>query len=111
MKRVTGIGGVFLKAKDPEAMAAWYRHHLGIDIQDKDEAGLKFIKDFSLTFPNAPDRGGKISVDYGVYGVPETFFIGRDGRVAYKHVGPVTEELLTTQIERLRAAPTRPAGS
>ena len=34
MKRVTGIGGVFLKAKDPEALAAWYRHHLGIEVED-----------------------------------------------------------------------------
>lgn len=34
MKRVTGIGGIFIKARDPEAMIAWYRQHLGIDIQD-----------------------------------------------------------------------------
>lgn len=34
MRRVTGIGGVFLKARDPKALAAWYRTHLGIDIQD-----------------------------------------------------------------------------
>ena len=33
MTRVTGIGGVFLKAKDPQALAAWYRRHLGIDVQ------------------------------------------------------------------------------
>jgi len=33
MKRVTGIGGVFLKAKDPAALRAWYRRHLGIDVQ------------------------------------------------------------------------------
>lgn len=34
MKRVTGVGGIFIKAKDPEAMIAWYRKHLGLDIQD-----------------------------------------------------------------------------
>jgi len=34
MKRVTGIGGVFFKARDPEALRAWYREHLGLDIQD-----------------------------------------------------------------------------
>ena len=54
---------------------------LGVDIQDKDEAGRKFIRDFGLTFPNAPDPSGRVSVDYGVYGVPETFFIDREGRI------------------------------
>ena len=34
MKRVTGIGGVFIKAKDPAALGAWYKRHLGIDVQD-----------------------------------------------------------------------------
>jgi len=34
MKRVTGIGGVFFKAKDPAALGAWYKTHLGIDVQD-----------------------------------------------------------------------------
>jgi predicted enzyme related to lactoylglutathione lyase len=34
MKRVTGIGGVFLKSRDPKALAAWYRNHLGIDVQE-----------------------------------------------------------------------------
>jgi predicted enzyme related to lactoylglutathione lyase len=34
MKRVTGIGGIFFKAKDPAALGAWYRTHLGIDVQD-----------------------------------------------------------------------------
>jgi predicted enzyme related to lactoylglutathione lyase len=34
MNRVTGIGGIFFKAKDPEALRAWYREHLGIDVQD-----------------------------------------------------------------------------
>ena len=74
---------------------------LGVDVQDKDDAGRKFIKDFSLSFPNAPDRGGKVSVDYGVYGVPETFFIDRDGRIRVKHVGAVTEDVFRDNVERL----------
>ena len=44
-----------------------------------------------------------MSVDYGVYGVPETFFIDRRGRIRLKHVGGVREELLTEHIERLLA--------
>jgi hypothetical protein len=34
MKRVTGIGGIFFRARDPVALCAWYRQHLGIDVQD-----------------------------------------------------------------------------
>ena len=77
---------------------------LGVDIQDKDEAARKFINDFSLTFANAPDRGGKVSVDYGVYGVPETFFIDRGGRIVRKHVGAVTDEVFRETVEPLLAA-------
>lgn len=77
---------------------------LGIDIQDKDEAGRTFIRNLGLTFPNAPDRAGKVSVDYGVYGVPETFFIDREGRIRVKHVGAVTEPVFRETVERLLAA-------
>ncbi len=74
---------------------------LGVDIQDTEEAARKFMKQFSLTFPNGPDPAGKVSVDYGVYGVPETFFIDRNGRIGKKHVGAVTETVFTGEVERL----------
>jgi cytochrome c biogenesis protein CcmG/thiol:disulfide interchange protein DsbE len=76
---------------------------LGVDIQDKPDAGKKFISDFSLTFPNALDPAGKVSVDYGVYGVPETFFIDGKGRIRAKHVGAVTDEAFRHEVERLLA--------
>jgi cytochrome c biogenesis protein CcmG/thiol:disulfide interchange protein DsbE len=46
-----------------------------------------------------------VAVDYGVYGVPETFFIDRQGRIRLKHVGGVREEFLSGHIERLLAEP------
>ncbi|MGH7353699.1 MAG: TlpA family protein disulfide reductase [Candidatus Rokuibacteriota bacterium] len=76
---------------------------LGVDIQDKDEAARKFIGDFSLTFPNARDLTGKVSVDWGVYGVPETFFVDRAGRIRVKHVGAVTEEVFRATVDPLLA--------
>jgi cytochrome c biogenesis protein CcmG/thiol:disulfide interchange protein DsbE len=78
---------------------------VGIDIQDTEEAARKFIAQFGLSFPNAPDPSGKVSVDYGVYGVPETFFIDRSGTIRKKHVGAVTEELFRTEVERLLEEP------
>jgi cytochrome c biogenesis protein CcmG, thiol:disulfide interchange protein DsbE len=74
---------------------------LGIDIQDKEEAARKFLTQFNYTFPNAPDPAGRVSVDYGVYGVPETFFIDRVGRVRWKHVGALTDEMLRQRVETL----------
>ena len=74
---------------------------LGVDIQDTSEAAKKFIADFTLTFPNALDPAGKVSVDYGVYGVPETFFIDGKGRIRAKHVGAVTDQAFRREVERL----------
>jgi cytochrome c biogenesis protein CcmG/thiol:disulfide interchange protein DsbE len=74
---------------------------VGVDIQDTEEAARKFIRDFGLTFPNAPDPGGKVSVDYGVYGVPETFFVARDGAIRAKHVGAVTDAVIREKLESL----------
>ncbi len=74
---------------------------VGVDIQDKDEAGRKFVRDMGLTFPNAPDPTGKVSVDYGVYGVPETFFVARDGTLRGKHVGAVTEAVIRAKVDPL----------
>jgi cytochrome c biogenesis protein CcmG, thiol:disulfide interchange protein DsbE len=76
---------------------------VGVNYQDKDEPARRFLTQFGHTFPNAPDPGSRVSVDYGVYGVPETYFIDKKGRVRFKQVGPVSDETLKSQIERLLA--------
>jgi cytochrome c biogenesis protein CcmG, thiol:disulfide interchange protein DsbE len=76
---------------------------VGVNYQDKDEPAKRFLTQFGHTFPNAPDPSGRVSVDYGVYGVPETYFIDKKGRVRFKQVGPVSDETLKSQIERLLA--------
>ena len=45
------------------------------------------------------DLNGRMGIEWGVYGVPETFLVGQDGRIAYKLVGPITEENLQTTLE------------
>lgn len=59
-------------------------------------------------YPSLLDNSSRTAIDYGLYGVPETFFIAHDGTVAYKHVGPVNEALLRRMIDSLRAAPAGP---
>lgn len=78
---------------------------LGVNIQDKEEPARRFLAQFNHTFPNAPDPVGRVSVDFGVYGVPETFFLDRNGRIRYKHVGAVTDQLFRDQVERLLGEP------
>jgi cytochrome c biogenesis protein CcmG/thiol:disulfide interchange protein DsbE len=52
------------------------------------------------------DRDGRVAIDWGVYGVPETFVITKDGRIAHKHIGPLTDKDLDKtvlpMVERLR---------
>ena len=83
--------------KDREVML------VGINIQDKEEPAKRFLSQFGHTFPNAPDPAGRVSVDYGVYGVPETFFIDRAGRIRAKHVGAVTDAIFSANVDRLLA--------
>ncbi|HEX5814952.1 MAG TPA: TlpA disulfide reductase family protein [Methylomirabilota bacterium] len=74
---------------------------VGVDMQDTPEAARAFIRQFQLSFPNAPDDGGKVAVEYGVYGVPETFFVDRAGTIRAKHVGAVTDEVIRATLEPL----------
>ena len=76
---------------------------VGIDVQDKDEPARKFLAQFGHSFPNAPDPGGRVAVDYGVYGVPETFFIDRQGRVRFKQVGALTDAVARERLDALLA--------
>ncbi|MBI2883997.1 MAG: TlpA family protein disulfide reductase [Candidatus Methylomirabilis oxyfera] len=91
----------------PYLEAAWqaYRDRglivIGVDIQDRDADAKAFIERFKLSFPNAPDPQGKITIDYGVYGVPETFFIKRDGTIHYKHVGALDAKVLKAKIDEM----------
>ena len=78
---------------------------VGVAIQDRPDAARKFIADFSLSFPNAPDPDGRVSVDYGVYGVPETFFIDRAGRIRLKQTGAVSDDLFRGEVEKLLGEP------
>jgi cytochrome c biogenesis protein CcmG, thiol:disulfide interchange protein DsbE len=72
---------------------AWQRYKdqgvvfLGVDIQDTEEAARGFIREFEISYMNGRDPKNRIAIDYGVYGIPETFFIDKEGRITYKHIG------------------------
>ena len=77
---------------------------LGIAVQTQKAQALAFAKQFGKTYPTALDKDdGSNALNYGIYGVPETFFISADGTVKAKQIGPLTDEILTRQIESLLA--------
>jgi cytochrome c biogenesis protein CcmG, thiol:disulfide interchange protein DsbE len=62
---------------------------LGIAIWDRREDAMNFMRQYNLSFTNLNDQRGSVLIDYGVYGVPETYFIGPDGTLMGKYRGPL----------------------
>lgn len=81
---------------------------VGLNYKDQPAAGLKFLKDFGNPYAEVGiDPTGRAGIEWGVYGVPETFVVSPGGVITYKHVGPLTPErvktLLLPEIEKARA--------
>lgn len=74
---------------------------LAIAVDDTEKKAKAFIKKMGLTIPAGLDKTGKIKDDYGIYGMPTTFFIDKNGKISYFHAGVVTEELLKHEIDKL----------
>jgi cytochrome c biogenesis protein CcmG, thiol:disulfide interchange protein DsbE len=73
---------------------------VGINYKDEPENARRFLGRYGNPFAAAGvDANGRAAIEWGVYGVPETFVIGRDGRIAHKLVGPITPENLDTVIK------------
>jgi cytochrome c biogenesis protein CcmG/thiol:disulfide interchange protein DsbE len=71
---------------------------LGVDIQDTEEAARDFLKEFGITYMNGRDPRNRIAIDYGVYGIPETYFIDREGRITYKHIGALGWQTIAAKL-------------
>lgn len=74
---------------------------LGVNIQDRKEDALNYIREFDITYPNGPDPTGEISIDYGVSGLPVTFFISGKGEVVRRWVGAIEKSVLISSIEEI----------
>jgi cytochrome c biogenesis protein CcmG/thiol:disulfide interchange protein DsbE len=92
------------RVEAPVLEQAWRQYRdqgvvvLGINIWDKEPEARAFKREFGLTYPNVLDDGGRVAIEYGVAGIPETIVIGSDGRVAAKHTGPVTAERIAELV-------------
>ncbi|MEM7342704.1 MAG: TlpA disulfide reductase family protein [Chloroflexota bacterium] len=78
---------------------------IGVDHLDTEKEGLEYMKKYDITYPSGPDLGNEISKDYAITGVPETFFIDKNGNIAHIHLGPIEEDDLYRLLEQLIAKP------
>jgi cytochrome c biogenesis protein CcmG/thiol:disulfide interchange protein DsbE len=76
---------------------------LGVDYVDTDAEARAYIDEFDITYPNGPDLGTRISQAYRIQGVPETFFVGKDGTIRGVKIGPLVPPELDEKIVELLA--------
>lgn len=73
---------------------------LGVNSKDIDKAANGFLeKRGHFPYPSVIDRQGRLALEYGVYGMPETFFINKEGVIAAKHIGALTPEIVAEKIK------------
>lgn len=101
----------------PLLQAVWQKYRdqgllvIGVDYVDTESEALKYIKEFGITYPTGPDVGTKISHDYRITGVPETYFITREGKLLggkdsngrpYGNwIGPIPDYALQERVKKL----------
>jgi cytochrome c biogenesis protein CcmG/thiol:disulfide interchange protein DsbE len=85
----------------------------GVNYKDPSPGGRRFIGRYGNPYTAVGiDTNGRAAIEWGVYGMPETFIVDGEGRIVWKHVGPITAEALQRQImPAIRAARTRTRAS
>ena len=78
---------------------------LGVDYVDTEKEALAYIQEFDITYLNGPDIGTRISEAYNIKGVPETFFVAKNGELRGVHIGPLQSPQLDEKIDELLAQP------
>jgi cytochrome c biogenesis protein CcmG/thiol:disulfide interchange protein DsbE len=72
---------------------------VGLNYKDERQDGITWLRQFGNPYSvSAFDNDGRVGIDFGVYGVPETFVIDKRGVIRYKHVGPLTPEVITGKL-------------
>ena len=67
---------------------------IGINYKDNPKKAVRWLKNLGNPYSDIPvDKNGRIAIDWGVYGIPETFIISSKGIIKYRHIGPVTKKI------------------
>lgn len=97
------------RVETDELEAAWLKYRdqgvvfVGVAYADVEPNSIEYMEEFAVTFPHAPDLGTRISNDYEITGVPETFIIDQTGEIAYVQIGPISSNTLDQVIGQLLA--------
>lgn len=76
---------------------------IGLDYLDQEHAAKAFLAEFDITYPTGPDLQSAAARRYRITGVPETFFIGPDGRIVSQVIGPIlSQEVLNQKLDAIR---------
>lgn len=96
------------EARTLEAASRDYRDRgvlfVGVDIWDQEADARAFLRQYGVTYPNGPDQSGAITVEYGVTGIPETYFITPEGILVRRWIGPLTGAQLAGLLDELLVA-------
>ena len=67
---------------------------IGINYKDNPKKAIEWLKNLGNPYSNIPiDKNGRIAIDWGVYGIPETFIVNSKGIIKYRHIGPITNKI------------------
>lgn len=76
---------------------------IGVDYVDTEKGALAFLKEFDITYFNGPDIGTRVSDAYHIKGVPETYYVAKNGNLSGNVIGPLSAPLLDNKIDALLA--------
>ncbi|MDM8527244.1 TlpA disulfide reductase family protein [Anaerolineales bacterium HSG24] len=76
---------------------------IGVDHLDTEKPALEYMAKYDITYPSGPDIGDRISQSYAITGVPETFFIDKEGKIVHVQIGPINHQMLYNLLEELLA--------
>lgn len=96
------LAQVYLEYQDKQV------EFVGVDIWDDPAAAKVYLEQFQVPYPNGVDANGSIAIAYGVRGIPEKYFVGPDGTIVKKFVGPITAADLREVLDGLLAEPPLP---
>lgn len=72
---------------------------VGLNYKDKRQDGMDWLQQFGNPYNvSGFDEKGRVGIDFGVYGVPETFLIDKKGVIRLKHIGPLTPDVINTEL-------------
>lgn len=92
------------KEEAPVLERAWKKYKdrvvfVGVDIWDENADALAFMDRYGITYPNGPDPSGAVAIEYGVTGLPESWFLDRDGTLVRRWVGGMNDRQIEAFLE------------